>query len=106
MICWVKYIDERVPNSFEGAGFGRAFDNLSMFAELGQKVTVLTRSIEKNDDIVERITDLGIEYYKGDINQLVSERFGLYDIVLISRPDTFQFFRDELRKMYFNGPTT
>ena len=102
----ILYIDERVPNSFEGAGFGRAFDNLSMLAELGQKVTVLTRSIEKNDDIVERITDLGIEYYKGDINQLVSERFGLYDIVLISRPTTFQFFRDELRKMYFKCPFT
>lgn len=100
----ILYIDELAPNPFRGSGFGRALDNLSMISELGHKVTVLTRVIEDDEKIIEGIIDLGIEYYMGTLKTLVLERFGLYDVVVISRPDTFLFFRDELRTMYFKSP--
>lgn len=100
----ILYIDELAPNPFKGSGFGRALDNLSMIAELGHKITVLTRVIENSEEIITGITDLGIEYFKDDLMSLVSERSGIYDVVVISRPDTFLFFRDELRSMYMKSP--
>jgi GT2 family glycosyltransferase len=91
----IIYMDERSPNKSRGAGFGRSFDNLSMLAELGHRVTLITSDPydSKNwcdEKCVDEITSLGIEYVTNtEWNKLVESRVGYYDIVIISRPSTF-----------------
>jgi hypothetical protein len=63
----ILYMDERFPNKSRGSGYGRSFDNLSMLAELGHRVTLITSDPydSKNwcdEKCVDEITSLGIEY--------------------------------------------
>jgi GT2 family glycosyltransferase len=90
----ILYIDDKTPNHAKGSGYGRSFDNLSMIAELGHRVTLITwlpREGWCDDECVDEITSLGVEYVdKGQWNDIVQSRIGWYDIVIVSRPSTFQ----------------
>jgi glycosyltransferase involved in cell wall biosynthesis len=106
----ILYLDAELPNPAKGGGFGRSFDNLSMIVELGHRVTVA--SYTKTSDqwcdwfCRERIQELGIEVYTGAWEEMVLERIGFYQIVIISRPTIFRlthlFFRNMMQKSPFS----
>ena len=54
-------------NKANGSGCGQAFDNLSMVADLGHRITFVTMSkltaVWCNRDCKEEITGLGVELY-------------------------------------------
>jgi GT2 family glycosyltransferase len=100
----ILYIDDKTPNHAKGSGYGRSFDNLSMLAELGHRVTLITwlpREGWCDDECVDEITALGVEYVdKGKWSELVQSRIGYYDIVIVSRPSTFQATFKEWQNFY------
>lgn len=104
----ILYIDDRPPNKLRGAGYGRAFDNLSMITELGHRVTIT--ALEQRDGFCdgpcldELTTDLGVEYVFGSTSKLFESRAGYYDLVLVSRPLTLEKFQEQLRHFYYDQP--
>ena len=102
----ILYIEELVPDRNKGVGFGRVLDNLSILAELGHRVTLLTKIQDDNESIIDRVINFGIEYYNGDFNTLVSTRACFYDVVIVRRASPLSSFRDNLRSLYFKCPFT
>jgi len=102
----ILYIDDKSPNKSRGSGYGRSFDNLSMIADLGHRVTLVTllpRDSENwcDDACVEEITRLGIEYVTtSKWDELVQSRIGYYDIVIVSRPSTFKTTYEKWQDFY------
>jgi hypothetical protein len=103
----ILYIDGKTPNKSKGSGYGRAFDNLSMIAELGHRLTLITwlrRDGWCDEECVDEITALGIEYVAdGKWEDLLQSRIGYYDIVIISRPSTFQATYMDWQNFYKKG---
>mmetsp|Transcript_4202 Transcript_4202/g.4836 ORF Transcript_4202/g.4836 Transcript_4202/m.4836 type:complete len:876 (+) Transcript_4202:264-2891(+) len=101
----ILYIDERVPNKSQGAGFGRAFDNLSMLAELGHRITVTKVDENASESWCDmkcrnKLLSLGIEVVYSDWYDFAESRIGFYDIVLVSRPSTLKKIHGLLRTLY------
>jgi GT2 family glycosyltransferase len=100
----ILYIDDKSPNKSMGSGHGRSFDNLSMMAELGHRVTLITWLPGDgwcDDECVDEITALGVEYVdRGKWDGVVQSRIGYYDIVIVSRPSTFQATYKEWQDFY------
>ena len=109
MLC----IDQNVPNKAMGAGFGRSFDNLSMLADLGHRITMVPalKTEESFCDLKCRreIQDLGVEVITNAFKEFTAEkeflwREGFYDVVIVSRPSTFHCVKDSLRQMHSKRP--
>ena len=88
------YFDEMAPNKAQGSGFGRSFDNLSMIADLGHRVTLITEGETTNwcnKPCLAEIRGLGVEYVHTNKlkSKLFESRVGYYDVVVVSRPSTF-----------------
>lgn len=106
----ILYIDTRAPNKSMGAGFGRAFDNLSMLAEQGHRLTLFTEDhpgLNKwcTKTCLEEIIDLGIEYaLDHTFDHLLKSRVGFYDVLIVSRPDTLRRIYHQLINLYVACP--
>ena len=105
----ILYLDGMAPNKSRGSGFGRSFDNLSMIAGLGHRITLATLQPPTDDNwcdksCVKEITELGIEYVTTKWDDLFANRVGFYDIVLVSRPSTFRSTYDKMRGFYAQHP--
>jgi len=105
----ILYIDQRVPNKSQGGGYGRAFDNLSMLAKLGHRITAtkIEEKVSKGWCDVKcrkRLLKLGIEVVYSDWYNLAELRAGFYDIVIVSRPSTFKTIHGLLRSLYEKYP--
>ena len=100
----ILWMEQAAPNPDNGSGFGRAFDNLSIAAELGHKITVvLQQKISAswcNKQCRERISDLGVEMIADDWMEYVNNYIAFYDIVYISRPAIFQVTYEKWQKLY------
>ncbi len=109
----ILYFDQEIPDKSRGSGFGRAFDNVSMLANMGHKVTVLSLNDDDNhggpynwcskkcrDELVE----LGIELVTNSRDAFLEKRFGFYDIVIISRPPVFKSSYQIWRHFYRMRP--
>jgi len=108
----IVYIDGELPNPKQGGGYGRAYDNVKMIAELGHMITVVTL-LPNTDKWCNQICRLdlsqsGIELVNPGSAALMEEflqsRVGLYDIVLVSRPSTFAWINEELARLYEKAP--
>jgi hypothetical protein len=106
----ILYIDGYIPNKQIGSGFGRAFDNLSILASLGHRVTVaaLKPKLDKycNAKCIGQINDLGIEVITTDLmaSFAAKGRAYLYDIVIVSRPGTFHYIHRDLKQVFRQSP--
>mmetsp|Transcript_7873 Transcript_7873/g.11720 ORF Transcript_7873/g.11720 Transcript_7873/m.11720 type:complete len:408 (+) Transcript_7873:1237-2460(+) len=105
----ILYLDGQAPNKSRGSGFGRAFDNLSMIAELGHRITLVTECGPDIDDwcdkaCVDSITGLGIEYANHKFKDMIKSHSGYYDLVLVSRPNNFITFFREIVDFYRANP--
>ena len=102
----ILLLEEKTPNKSRGSGFGRSFDNLSMIAELGHRVTLVTwlpQDTEKwcDDACVDEITALGVEYVTtSQWDELVQSRIGYYDVVIVSRPSTLKATYERWQEFY------
>ena len=100
----ILWFEQSAPNKANGSGFGRAFDNLSMVAELGHRITVvLMESLSAsscNARCRDEITGLGVELRDGDWVKYVDENIDFFDIVVISRPSTFQGTYEKWQNYY------
>eukprot|EP00550_Attheya_septentrionalis_P009137 CAMPEP_0198285732 /NCGR_PEP_ID=MMETSP1449-20131203/4967_1 /TAXON_ID=420275 /ORGANISM="Attheya septentrionalis, Strain CCMP2084" /LENGTH=684 /DNA_ID=CAMNT_0043983265 /DNA_START=220 /DNA_END=2271 /DNA_ORIENTATION=+ len=90
----ILYLDTLIPNKTKGSGYGRAFDNIAMIATLGHRVTVVSQvpatSEWCNAICRSEIVSLGVELVTSSWESLVDSRIGFYDIVIVSRPTTFE----------------
>jgi len=105
----ILYIDNEVPNKRFGAGYGRAFDNLSMLSELGHRVTVVTTGPWGepwcNAECLQEFANAGIELAaRTDYGELIKSRAGFYDIVLVSRGESMKKAAWKLRHLYRQSP--
>ncbi len=100
----ILWLEQAAPNPDNGSGFGRAFDNLSVAAELGHKITVLLQQKISaswcNKKCRERISDLGVEMISEDWQAYVDQFIDFYDIVYISRPSIFQVTYRKWQELY------
>eukprot|EP00586_Coscinodiscus_wailesii_P000698 CAMPEP_0172484550 /NCGR_PEP_ID=MMETSP1066-20121228/12048_1 /TAXON_ID=671091 /ORGANISM="Coscinodiscus wailesii, Strain CCMP2513" /LENGTH=752 /DNA_ID=CAMNT_0013249159 /DNA_START=284 /DNA_END=2542 /DNA_ORIENTATION=+ len=104
----ILYLDDRPPDKSKGSGYGRSFDNLSMIADLGHYLTLVSLSPPQetkewcDNKCIDQITSLGIEYYAStsDWDSLVQSRIGYYDIVIISRPHTLKATYEKWKDFY------
>ena len=106
----ILYFDMSVPNPKRGSGYGRSYDNLSIIAELGHRVTLISYHTNTDDwcdhDCRQDILDWGIEVVTGPWEAHVKSRVGFYDIVVISRPTTFRLTYEKWREFYLQHPFT
>ena len=107
----ILYMDERLPNPYQGSGFGRAYDNLKIMTDLGHFVTVIVSDDPENwcDDVCTGNLEikLGIEVIRprhGSMRSFMWSRVGFYDIVITSRPGGLSLAREILRDMYRYSP--
>ena len=105
----ILYIDMQIPNPSQGRGFQRSFENIKALAELGYRVTVssiLSNSKEWCDkDCIRNITDLTVEVVTTQSwEELLEIRNGFYDIVVVSRVQTFSVTHTKLRDFYRKDP--
>jgi len=108
----ILYIDSSLPNPKQGSGYGRAFDNLLMIAELGHMITVAT--VEPNSDswcdesCRMELSQCGIELaIPKNITSweiFLQSRIGLYEVVIISRPATFAKVHTFLARAFKESP--
>ena len=106
----ILYVDDRAPNQSKGSGYGRSFDNLSMLAGLGHRVTLATWMSPEtenwcDDACIDEITGLGVEYaFTSKLDELLRSRIGYYDIVVVSRPSTFKATYEKWQEFYRQSP--
>ena len=100
----ILWLEQKAPNKENGSGFGRAYDNLSMVAELGHRITVVVEqqlaATWCNKECRKKIAGLGVELVDEDWEEYAEEYIGLYDIVYISRPSTMEKTYEKWRKLY------
>ena len=100
----ILWLEQMPPYKSNGSGFGRAFDNLSMVASLGHRVTVVLQeglsSSNCNKDCIEEITDLGVELQDGNWEEYALEHIDFYDIVYVSRPSVFKTSYQKWQEIY------
>ena len=102
----ILYLDDQIPLPSKGSGFGRSFDNLSILANLGHKITLITYLELQDEDKHEcrEIQELGIECMTGKWDQVAMSRPGYYDIVIVSRPDNLLRTIDTWTNIYKHSP--
>ena len=104
----ILYLDVKIPSRNAGSGFGRSFDNISMLAQLGHRVTVASYHDATDDwcdaQCRKEITDLGVEVISQDWEGLMESRLGFYQIVVVSRPTTFRIVHKKLRELFKKSP--
>jgi GT2 family glycosyltransferase/glycosyltransferase involved in cell wall biosynthesis/uncharacterized coiled-coil DUF342 family protein len=86
----VLVMDDRVPSPDLGAGFPRAFAMLQLLVDSGFVVTFVPLTNRTHQQpATRRLQDLGIEVFYGDtfdLEGLLRDRVGYYDVVVVSRP--------------------
>ena len=102
----ILYVDDRIPNGKNGAGYGRSFDNLSILLELGHRVTatsLITDEAFCDESCRSSIEQNGIEVVVPTVlplRELLRSRPGFYHVVVVSRPSTFGGVHEVLREAY------
>ena len=100
----ILWLEQSAPNKANGSGFGRAFDNLSVVAELGHRVTVVLMETLSaswcNKRCRDEITGLGVELHDGNWEKYVEDYIDFFDIVVVSRPSVFQQTYEKWQKFY------
>ena len=109
----ILYFDQEIPDKSRGSGFGRAFDNVSMLASLGHKVTILSYHDDDyhggpynwcSKKCRDEIVGLGVELVTISRDAFLEKRFGFYDIVIISRPPVMKLSYKIWRHFYRMRP--
>ena len=85
----VLIADWQVPAYDRDAGGVRMGQIVELLAELGCEVTLFPNTTERREPYATRFQRLGVEIYYGPsvMADLVRERPGLYDLVILSRPE-------------------
>ena len=96
----ILYVDEHFAAKNMGSGFGRAFDNLVMLSHLGYRVTASALHDEGCDEFCfEAMRQSGVDVSKstaGSLQTLLDDRHGFYQVIIVSRPKTFEVVQDLL----------
>jgi hypothetical protein len=104
----IIYFDQLVPNKSKGRGFGRAFDNIKMLADLGHRITVASYYPQPDawceENCMSELTQLGVEVVTSNWEDFMESRVGFYDILLVSRPQTFKMSYKKWRGFFKNSP--
>lgn len=86
---WVLVVDWEVPAYDRDAGGLRMTCIVELLVDLGCEVTILPSIGQRREPYATRFQRMGVEVYYGPwvLADLVHERAGLYDLVLLSRPN-------------------
>ena len=97
-------------NPSQGRGYARTFKNLKAITELGHKVTIVAvwerMNTEEwcNSDCIQHISDLNIEIATTPWNHILNTRLGTFDMVIVSRVNTFIVIHEALSEAYKRRP--
>ena len=97
----VLFIDDRVPHPHLGSGYPRSRDMLLSLVEMGCDVTLypLTFWEEAWESIyadIPRTVEVMIGYGIERLESFLRERFGYYDVLIVSRPHNMQYLKQAL----------
>ncbi|WP_367133753.1 glycosyltransferase [Saccharothrix sp. HUAS TT1] len=92
----VLVVDDRVPNADRGSGDPRTHRLLEALAAPNRRITFLARDILRAEAYAPALLELGVEVVWVHSNpfQVLSERAGLYDVVIAMRPHNYQWIAD------------
>jgi GT2 family glycosyltransferase/glycosyltransferase involved in cell wall biosynthesis len=95
----VLVADWQVPAGDRDAGGLRMTCVIELLAELGCGVTIVPRTAQRREPYATRFQRMGVEVYYGPwvMGDLVRERPGLYDLVLLSRPEVGAAYFTDIR---------
>jgi O-antigen biosynthesis protein len=86
----ILVMDDQIPSPDLGSGFPRAYRMLHLLVESGFIVTFVPMTLTTpHQPATQRLQQLGIEVFYGEtfrVEDLLRERAGGYDVVLVSRP--------------------
>jgi glycosyltransferase involved in cell wall biosynthesis len=97
-------MDDQIPAPHLGSGLPRTFRMLELLGELGHVVTFVPLTIRTQHQPATRdLEQLGIEVFSGDgflPEDVLHDRAGHYDVVLISRPHNGAKYLDLARTLF------
>jgi GT2 family glycosyltransferase/glycosyltransferase involved in cell wall biosynthesis len=100
----VLVMDDQIPASHLGSGLPRTFKMLELLCELGHVVTFVPLTIRtQHQPTTRRLEQLGIEVFSGDDflpEDVLHDRAGYYDVVVISRPHNGARYLDLVRERF------
>jgi glycosyltransferase involved in cell wall biosynthesis len=100
----VLVMDDQIPAPHLGSGLPRTFKMLELLCELGHVVTFVPLTIRtQHQPATRRLEQIGVEVFSGDDflpEDVLHDRAGHYDIVLISRPHNGARYLDLARECF------
>ncbi len=100
----ILWLEQAAPKPTDGSRSERAFDNLSIAAGLGHRITLVLQqnytAAECNKECRDQITNLGVEIITGSWEEYVEKYIDFYDIVYIRNPAIFQMTYKKWQKAY------
>ena len=100
----VLVMDDQIPAPHLGSGLPRTFKMLELLCELGYVVTFVPLTIRtQHQPATRRLEQIGIEVFSGDDflpEDLLRDRAGYYDVVVISRPHNGAKYLDLAREHF------
>ena len=97
-------MDDQIPAPHLGSGLPRTFKMLELLCELGYVVTFVPLTIRtQHQPATRRLEQIGIEVFSGDDflpEDLLHDRAGYYDVVVISRPHNGAKYLDLAREHF------
>lgn len=101
----ILIIDDRVPSKSEGQGFGRAVDILETLASEHRVTFVAKQFSDVEPKVLHQLHSLGVEVFFNyrDLDPLLSDREGFYDIVIASRPHNFAQSKSSIKRFLPNA---
>ena len=93
----ILVIDDRIPASWLGSGFGRMVDALSELTSSGDHFVSLFPSATDEGNRRE-LCRIGVRILEGDLEEHLQRAHVKYDVVIISRPYNYEIFGSMVRK--------
>jgi len=92
----ILVIDDRMPDSGLGSGFGRFEDFFARVRERNHAVSFFA-SADPNGDRTQ-LQDAGVAVIRGSLEEHLQTEDGMYDVVIISRPHNYERFWGAIRR--------
>ncbi|WNV91481.1 glycosyltransferase [Umezawaea sp. Da 62-37] len=94
----ILVVDDRVPNADRGSGDPRTQRLLETLAAPDRRITFLARDILRAEAYAPALLELGVEVVWQHANpfQVMRERAGLYDVVIVMRPHNYSWIAEAL----------
>ncbi len=94
----ILVIDDRIPTSWLGSGFGRMLDALTELASSDDHFVSLFPAAT-DEGSRDELSRMGVRILQGDLEVHLQQPYTTYDVVIISRPYNYERFAPVVREL-------